>query len=111
MAFMQPQVYEGTYFQIETTAGTETVPADLVHHQVGVSTKHNSLASDAVAYLEGTPINYDEVLVPKNGWLARMSAPGFLDCTSWSAHETEDEAKAFLTEMYDCDEPETQQAE
>ena len=35
------------------------------------------------------------------GFGARLSAPGYLDCTDWTVHPTIDEAKAYLVEMYD----------
>ncbi len=40
------------------------------------------------------------VLELKHGWLARLSASGYMDCTEWCAYETEEEAKAALVEMY-----------
>jgi hypothetical protein len=34
------------------------------------------------------------------GYGARMSAPGYLDCTDWSVFDTEQEAYNFLNEFY-----------
>lgn len=31
MSFMQKQIYYGSYFEIDTTAGVEIVPADLIN--------------------------------------------------------------------------------
>jgi hypothetical protein len=39
-----------------------------------------------------------------NGYGARLSAPGYLDCTEWSVYQTRAEAKAALDEMYGEDE-------
>ena len=38
------------------------------------------------------------------GYGARLSAPGYLDCTEWAVFETEDEAREYLEEMYPDDE-------
>ena len=35
------------------------------------------------------------------GYGARLSAPGFLDCTDWTVHVTYDEAVEYLRENYD----------
>ena len=35
-----------------------------------------------------------------SGYLARLSAPGYLDCTEWTAHETKQQAIEHLNEMY-----------
>jgi hypothetical protein len=34
------------------------------------------------------------------GYGARMSAPGYLDCTEWSVFSTEEEARAYLQETF-----------
>ena len=37
----------------------------------------------------------------KNGFGARLSAPGYMDCTEWSLYETEKEARLYIEESYD----------
>jgi hypothetical protein len=38
------------------------------------------------------------------GFYARLSAPGYMDCTDWSGpFETEEEAVAELIKLYDCE--------
>lgn len=103
MSFMQPVIEHGEYFEIETTCGTEIVPADVALPFIRPVNMQTTLL---LPYLEGTPNDPDEILEPKTGWLARMSAPGYLDCTSWTAHETELEAEEYLEEMYGDDEGE-----
>jgi hypothetical protein len=90
MPFMQKQIYYGSYFEIDTTAGTEIVPQDISGDVADVSELRD--------YLEGTPL-YDEFGCG-TGWLARMSAPGYLDCTPWGAYRTEDQAHDALDDMY-----------
>jgi hypothetical protein len=93
-SFMKPQVYRGSYFSIETSAGTEIVPSDVIGRTVGTD------VSAFADYLEGNPQDDDEVIECQEGWLARMSAPGYMDCTAWEAHKTEDAAWDSLVENY-----------
>ena len=72
MSFMNPQIYEGDYFEVDTSTGTEIVPADIVG-----GGRTASIAVEALLnYLEGTPDDADELIDIKRGWLARMSAAG-----------------------------------
>ena len=97
-AFMQPSIHEGTYFQVNTSAGTEIIPTDVIGHAQAVE------ASALLDHLEGKPDDPEEVIEVREGWLARLSAPGYLDCTDWTAHATEDAAKDYLIETYGDDE-------
>ncbi len=94
MSFMQPQVFEDDYFEVDTTIGTEIVPADLIGRTC--ATHVEALLN----YLEGKPLDPDEEVELKRGWLARMSAPGYMDCTEYSVFTTEYEAWAFLVETF-----------
>lgn len=87
--FMQPNIYKGRAYIVETTYGTEVVPHDLVGDGY----------TPLMGYLDGTPYE-DQELVIKEGYLARLSAPGYMDCTEWSFHDTEEEALAYLEDMY-----------
>jgi hypothetical protein len=40
----------------------------------------------------------------RHGFGARMSAPGYMDCTEWCVFDTEREAEAYLAEYYEDDE-------
>jgi len=97
MAFMQKQVYFGGYFEIETNQGTEIVPADVIGRTMGT---HVEAFNN---YLEGKPFDEDEVIEHKEGWLGRMSAPGYMDCTAWAAYASEAEAIAELEEYFGND--------
>lgn len=97
MSFMQQQIYHGGYFAVDTTSGTEIVPDDLIGRTVGTHVEA------FLNYLEGKPVDPEEVVEHKTGWLARMTAPGYLDCTDWTAHATETAAKAFLDDAYGDD--------
>jgi hypothetical protein len=93
-SFMKPHIEHGDYFAVDTSSGTEIVPCDVCGYAGSAE------AQDLRDYLEGKPDSADELVRSKTGWLARMSAPGYLDCTDWTAHETEDEARAYLIEHY-----------
>lgn len=96
MAFMKPDIQRGAYYEIDTTAGTEIVPASVCPRA--------ETAGDLRPYLEGHPTDSDEKVELKEGWLARLSASGYIDCTDWSAHKTEQDAVEYLKTMYGYDE-------
>lgn len=94
MAFMLPQITHESMWQIETTCGTELVPADVV----GTNATAESLAD----YLEGDPRDNEPELV--TGFFARLSAPGYMDCTPWAGpFESEQEAREHIESAYDVD--------
>ncbi len=99
MAFMQPAIYFGTYYEVSANHGeTYIVPADVS----GVVKTYGDLAD----YVEGKVDEPDTIAEVKRGWLARMSAPGYMDCTDWSAHDTQQEAENYLNEYYGDDDSE-----
>jgi hypothetical protein len=104
---MQPVIEYGDYFEVETSHGTEIVPADVVGalpHELGHEMNAETMFTDTWRelcaplryYLEGEP----REVIRKTGWLARMSAPGYMDCTDWTAHESEADARAYLIDNY-----------
>ena len=104
MGFMQPQIYRDSFFRVETSIGTEIVPSDVIGRTVGT-------AAEAFSnYCEGTINDPDECVECEHGWLARLSAPGYMDCTDWTAHKTEQEAREYLDEMYGDDDGEEVQS-
>lgn len=94
MSFMVPDIRETDYYKVDTTHGLEFVPADLVGR--------DAMRNDLLPYCEGDILSHDDAIeyVPR-GYLARLSAPGYLDCTSWTAYESRDEAETALEELYD----------
>lgn len=85
MSFMQQQITNKLkWWELETTHGTFFVPyedADEDHLQ---------------DYCEGTI----ESVSVREGYGARLSAPGYLDCTDWSVFDTPEQAQAYLDEYY-----------
>ena len=98
--YMEPQITGKEHWaEVETNCGTEYVPIE----QLGLSLpsfdenpahcrRCEFLLRD---YLEGDRIYR---LAIREGYGARFSAPGYLDCTQWAVFNTEDEARAYLEE-------------
>ncbi len=89
-SFMKPQIEKTDYWEVETTQGTCIIPTE-VHGSTAVALDPQELGD----YCLGDILS-EEPLTRKEGWLARMSAPGYMDCTDWSAFETETEAVEYL---------------
>jgi hypothetical protein len=94
MTFMTPKAYTAGYFEVETTSGTEIVPDFVVDCTTAISVEA------LLDYLEGTPFDPDAMIEPQKGVVWRLSADGYLDCTSWGAAPTMEKAYAQIEEMY-----------
>lgn len=91
MAFMVPEIEHMSAWHVETTCGTECVPVDVVGN-----------AATLQDFVEGKLLEVDPELV--SGWFARLSAPGYMDCTGWSGpFATEDEAREHIRDFYEVD--------
>jgi hypothetical protein len=95
MAFMERETLLTDWFEVDTTMGTCWVPTDVAHE-------------DALDdFVEG---EIHEVTRRDQCWGARLSAPGYMDCTDWcGGFATEEEAEAYLVEMYGDDEEESEE--
>lgn len=89
---MQPEIYHGKAWLVETYNGTEVVPDDLV--SLPDSLDGDEMLCEGIKQLqpfcEGAIIEVPDY--PISGWLVRLTMPGYLDCTEWSLFETEQEA-------------------
>jgi len=97
------------WIKVETTYGTEFIRvADVslfVRDSQTVTHPMSDEDRDATIekirpYVEGKPQSWENI----KGYGARLSAPGYLDCTEWTVFDTEDEAREYLEEMYPDDE-------
>ena len=112
MAFMQRQITsKQTWVKVETTNGTEFVNvADTSLFVRDSNTKTHPMndweREDAIAkiweFTEGLPQEWETI----KGYGARLSAPGYLDCTEWAVFDTVEEAEAYLSDMYGEEEEE-----
>lgn len=88
---MVPVAEHFAAYHVETNAGTEIVPEDVCGAIVDVDDEGET--GQLAQYCEGSRI---ESVERKVGWYARLSAPGYLDCTGWDGpHATADEALAI----------------
>lgn len=87
--FMVPQVVQDQWIEVDGSEGGSLIPADLT----GGLTTPTALAD----FYSGEI--YSAELV--TGWAARLSAPGYMDCTDWSGvYDTAEEAATALVEAY-----------
>jgi hypothetical protein len=96
MGFMEPQITDKErWAQVETNCGTEFVPLE----QLGLTLPDGIGACTELLrdYLEGNRVFSVQ---EREGYGARLSAPGYLDCTEWAIFDTEEEARAYLEETY-----------
>jgi hypothetical protein len=103
-SFMQRQITDKQrWLRVETDQGTTFIPQAL---HVNVS----NCPADEVAdnpiwlqevrqYCEGKPESWEWIV----GYGARLSAPGYMDCTDWAVFDTIAKAEAYLDEMYGDD--------
>ena len=114
MSFMQRQVtVKRKWYEIETNAGTWFVDVDDVDGGKFAEALSGGLELDtwALKTLEPDYLKYTEGsrlagLSVREGYGARLSAPGYMDCTEWSVFDTEAEAEAHLDETYGDDDKE-----
>ncbi len=105
--FMQPQIVKDRWYAIDGTCGTTYVPFDVVGKLDGLERlgdridndppEHGSSLTNADTYYEGDVESVEFI----EGWGARLSAPGYMDCTDWAVCDTEVEAKQHLVDTYD----------
>lgn len=90
MSFMKPFATYGTFHQLDTrTEGIVSVPAEY-------------FSAAQFAHDNGMDVDDVETIT---GWFARLSAPGYMDCTEWQGpYEDESSAYAGLAESYGDDE-------
>lgn len=114
MGFMQKQITEKrAWVQVETSIGTEFIDTSTLGmlglrdsqtetHKITDKEREEGIA-DLSQYCEGTIKEWKTI----RGYGARLSAPGYLDCTEWTVFDTVKEAEEYLEEMYGDEEEET----
>lgn len=115
MSHMQKQIQKGSWLLIDGNCGTDAVPAELFSRAVLATfgATHAEWTADADSegfealcesvrdYTENSDIRE---ITMKRGYGARLSAPGYMDCTAWAVYDSEEEAEEALVEMYGDDE-------
>lgn len=97
---MQPVIEFGDCWECETEHGeTFVVPDNVVGISFDGDTHEDpSIFSDYIP--EGCCGKCTSATVRRNVWIARLSAPGYLDCTEWELHDTADDAAQSLISNY-----------
>lgn len=90
---MQPQVVFDEWWEVETTDGVTFIPVDVVGY--------NPKPIDFLDYIECPDPPAQGAYKIVKGYGARLSAPGYLDCTEWVVFDTENQAREYLKETYD----------
>lgn len=105
--FMVSDIQQGDFWEIETRHGTCILPGDLVSLDAPFYERETDIGGSLGAFLDYIPescgsCKLEDIISAerKTGWGARLSAPGYLDCTEWSLFETEGEAIAYIVETY-----------
>ena len=97
MPFMEAQAEHMKMLHVETTVGTEYIPSEFVPATPTVA--------NLLLYCEGTPETHDSGDVDcerREGWYARFSAPGYLDCTPYiGPYDSAEQALDELAESWD----------
>ena len=97
MGHMQPQIVGPTeWWQVETTDGTCWVQCEFVGRE-------NVKAVDLLDYLPEGCHDTQDIMNWEffSGYGARLSAPGYTDCTDWTCFDTQQEAHDHLAEMFE----------
>src|ERR1019366_5175429 len=99
MAFMKLDVQYFTAYHVDTEYGTEVVPAaacgtlweDARRYTGRFNADGSQVTQETILaeFCEGSRI---EGVEKKTGFYARLSAPGYLDCTEWDGPHTTREA-------------------
>lgn len=92
--FMQRQIVKSDWYEVDGNLGTEVFPSDVC-----------SSKRDARNLYSGARV--DEVTFRKGWYGARLSAPGYMDCTEWTVFDSEEAARQYLAENY----PDTSEGE
>lgn len=111
MGFMQPEIIRADFVELDGRCGLYYVPTDVlaratVHFleseaggwPVRADEMPESIRADLAQFYEGPEFEVAVFLPDVYG--ARLSAPGYLDCTEWTVHSSAAEAKEYLEEVY-----------
>jgi hypothetical protein len=100
MAFMKPEYVKDAPYHVESsTSGCWIVPSYVIDAQ-GADRALLPPLKVFQDYVEGTPIEVKRLPV---GYICRLSASGYLDCTDWDYFDTELHAREYVREHYEVD--------
>lgn len=108
-SFMKPEVFQSEYVEIDGEHGTIFIPiSDIsVSLDAGEESEYEDLSQDdmesvAQAYQNHFAGNAEPYSVAvRSGFMYRLSALGYMDCTEYSASDSEEEALQELLAIVD----------
>ena len=118
--FMKPQIEFGEWLEVDGACGIVAVPADLVYipkwmipdfdYDTDGMEEDSDLRNVLDSVEDFIESNVDDVTSIQliEGYGARLSAPGYMDSTSWTVFKTREDAEEFLREEYDVEEEEAE---
>ena len=83
---MRKELVLDNWLAVETNIGTEYIPADIC-------------APNAEGIRDFVQGNIIDSVVHVRGYGARLSMPGYMDCTEWIVFPTKSQAEAYLEEI------------
>ena len=90
MAFMVPQYEKGRRWELTKPDGESEF-----FEEIGDACRHIA---------EHATDKDDYTVTCQNGWFARLSAPGYMDCTEWCGpFDTAFDARQYIVDTYDVD--------
>lgn len=92
---MEQQIWYNRWIEIDGNNGIEYVPFDHVFNQNTKTLSPNK--EELQDYYSGNRI--DEISII-DGYGARLSMSGYLDCTDWTVFRTREEAIQYLDDTY-----------
>ena len=103
MPFMEKQVTDSQkWIEVDTAHGITFLPCD-TFGTFGLDTAEElteEAKTDLLQYLDVHKIDQIYSAEVREGFGARLSAPGYMDCTEWAVFDTEAGAGAYLEEYY-----------
>lgn len=96
MGFMQPQVWKTKWVTLDGDQGGISLPFEQLSPDEQKAAIDGPVSVFADYYPDGEPLS----MHMRVGWGARLSAPGYLDCTEWVVFEDEWDAREYLEMTY-----------
>jgi len=88
--FMKPEITHDRWWELSTSDGTVFLPMEL----------SDGTPEDLLQYTELSNVDDIYDVEEREGYGARMSAPGYMDATDWTVFDTEKAAEEYLDEYY-----------
>lgn len=103
MSFMEREItVKQSWIVVDGFQGTEYIPEDVVTWQP--EWEYEGTLIPVPAELRDYCTNASVFSIKKiEGYGARLSAPGYMDCTEWSVFDSEKEAETYLEESFGDD--------